>query len=54
MDGNWGGPWAMAVEANHVWVGGEFKLVAGCSRVVDSAPDDNLSAHPRAHPVRER
>jgi hypothetical protein len=32
MDGNWGGPWAMAVEANHLWVGGEFKLVAGISQ----------------------
>jgi hypothetical protein len=32
MDGNWGGPWAMAVEANHVWVGGEFKLVAGIAQ----------------------
>jgi hypothetical protein len=32
MEGNWGGPWTMVVEANHLWVGGEFKLVAGISQ----------------------
>lgn len=32
MEGNWGGPWAMVVESNHLWVGGEFKLVAGISQ----------------------
>jgi hypothetical protein len=28
IEGQWGGPWAMAVEANHLWVGGQFTLVA--------------------------
>lgn len=29
IDGQWGGPWDMAVESDHLWVGGQFTLVAG-------------------------
>lgn len=32
IDGQWGGPWDMAVESNHLWVGGQFTLVAGVSQ----------------------
>jgi hypothetical protein len=29
ITGQWGGPWSMLVEANHLWVGGQFTTVAG-------------------------
>jgi hypothetical protein len=32
VDGQWGGPWDMAVEANHLWVGGQFTTVAGVAQ----------------------
>jgi len=32
IEGQWGGPWDMAVESNRLWVGGQFTLVAGVSQ----------------------
>jgi len=34
IEGQWGGPWDMAVESNHLWVGGQFTLVAGQSQML--------------------
>jgi hypothetical protein len=33
IEGQWGGPWTMAVEGNHLWVGGQFTMVAGMSQM---------------------